>query len=1664
MGEVLPYVVAVEHHVKLPQLQDTIKELLFLVEDASRFVIEYKSDGAAVRAVRGFVSSNARDQVDRLVDRFGRLKEAFDRGIAAQVVQRVETLLGNADWNLLEKLIVPAASYDLGRSCLEGTRVEILDDIRSWALTLADSTTFFWLYGPAGCGKSAVSTSVSDILHGSGTLGASFFCKRDNEHLRKPENVISHLAASLGYRYPQYGAKIAEALRNEPELAHSSTMTRFAGLIVNPLQSIGQSTAADTLTVVVDAIDECGTASSRGDLIDCLLRMSSLASWLKVLVTSRPNEDVRDKLGSSGARIRRRDLFAEDEVNISRDIIAYVRGRMNAIPVEATGRDRWPQEQEIIQRSQRSNKLFIWARTACNLIQQSLDPGATLAQILAGQRSESAKETLGTIYTTALNEALGEAKDDAKTIQLCVGAIVLTGSRRPLPDAALAALLSKHVKPHVLSRVISRLGSVLYRDDQTAVRVLHQSFSDYMTEEDCPEVYRTDSVAQNASLAASCLEILLQGLRFNICRLLFKPHLLYWIKTLSLSKELHAIMDSMNQLMNWIKDSESNYARAAVEVYRFLTVAFVPISASAPHLYVSALAFGAANYETFRVLKSQFPNSLCVTKGFDLWNLPVNLCTIHVEGVVLCVSFSPDNQRVIAGSTDSKLRIWDAHAGTLLLEPLEGHRDSVTTVQVSPDGRRIVSGSEDMTVRVWDARTGTPLLKPLEGHTRAVTSIAVSADGRRIVSGSNDQTIRIWDTQTGVLLFEPLQPYSMRVTSVSISPGSQHIISGFWNKTVGVWDIETGAEVFGPLRAHSSCVSSVAIFPDGRRIVSGSYDKTIRIWSAHTGDLVLEPLQGHSDGVNSVAISSDGRRIVSGSVDTTIRIWDAQTGTALLEPLQGHSSSVNSVAISPDGQRIVSGSGDQTVRIWDAQAGTMPQKSLQGHSKFVNSVAISSDDKCIVSGSKDKTVRIWDRLTGAALVEPLQGHSDSVRSVAISSDGKRIVSGSDDDTIRIWDAQTGAALLTPLQGHSSSVTTVLISHDDRRIVSGSQDETIRVWDAETGVALFEPFRGHSDIVTSIAISCDNHCIISGSWDKTVRIWNSETGASLLQPLRGHTDSVECVTLSSDGRKIISGSRDGTVRIWDAQTGAALLSPLEGHIGIVNSVAISADGRYIVSGSGDYTVRIWDAQSGAEVRRPLRGHAGWVTSVAISSNGRYVASGSRDNTVRTWDIQADSPTGPGRVHAWSGLDSTETLPIWDAITGLGQLLPLKGHTDSVNSIAISSDNQYIVSGSNDLTIRIWDAKTGAAISSLPTGHSDDVSSVAISPDGQRIVSGSRDRTLRIWDARSGTMLLEPLDGHSGEVTSVAVSADGQRIISGSADSTIRVWDALTGTEIFEPLRGHSSKVTSVAISADGQFIISGFWDGTARIWNAQTGAALVEPLRGHTSIITSVAISQDGQYVVSGSHDNTMRVWDVQTGSTLLGPLRGHSDCVTSVVISPDSRHIVSASRDNTVRIWDAQTGATPFNPLRYSVGVSSVLFSPDGRRIMMGAGSMVLVWDSLPALSPLSIRELYRSPQRFVATILPNVAQNNRFIFITTSPARHLSSQVLSVELLNLLDSQGWICGPSGERMFWIPQGYVRHRFDQSLLAISTKAEDHPVAFDFSRARIGSDWLKIIEK
>jgi WD40 repeat protein len=545
------------------------------------------------------------------------------------------------------------------------------------------------------------------------------------------------------------------------------------------------------------------------------------------------------------------------------------------------------------------------------------------------------------------------------------------------------------------------------------------------------------------------------------------------------------------------------------------------------------------------------------------------------QGLVMAVAVLPDG-RVVSGSTDATLRVWDVESGQALVT-LAGHQGFILAVAVLSDGR-VVSGSADKTLRVWDVESGQ-VRATLAGHQGGVRAVVALPDGR-VVSGSADKTLHVWDVESEQIL-ATLTGHDDCVRALAVLPDGR-VVSGCSDRALRVWDVESG-KARATLEEHQGGVRAVAVLPD-MRVVSGSADKTLRVWDIESGK-ARATLAGHQGGVLVVAVLPDGR-VVSGSTDATLRVWDIESGQTAAT-LTGHQDWVRAIAVLPDG-RVVSGSDDRTLRVWDVESGPA-FTTLAGHQAGVEAIAVLPGGR-VVSGSADKTLRVWDVESGQTLAA-LAGHQSRVRVVA-ALPGGRIVSGSADKTLRVWDVESGQTLAA-LVGHQGWVMVVAVLPDGR-VISGSDDKTLRVWDVESGQTL-TTLAGHQGSVEAIAVLSDGR-VISGSVDGTLRVWDVESG-QCLATLTGHQGWVLVVAVLPDGR-VISGSDDKTLRIWDVESGQCLAT-LAGHHGWVMAVAALPDGR-VVSGSSDRTLRVWDVAS-RQLLAIVYGDASFESVAAVSQH-------------------------------------------------------------------------------------------------------------------------------------------------------------------------------------------------------------------------------------------------------------------------------------------------------------------------------------------------------------------------------------------------------------------------------------------------------------------------------
>ncbi|CAO3677227.1 unnamed protein product [Umbelopsis ramanniana] len=240
--------------------------------------------------------------------------------------------------------------------------------------------------------------------------------------------------------------------------------------------------------------------------------------------------------------------------------------------------------------------------------------------------------------------------------------------------------------------------------------------------------------------------------------------------------------------------------------------------------------------------------------------------------------------------------------------------------------------------------------------------------------------------------------------------------------------------------------------------------------------------------------------------------------------------------------------------------------------------------------------------------------------------------------------------------------------------------------------------------------------------------------------------------------------------------------------------------------------------------------------------------------------------------------------------------LTGHADNV--YCLQFDDEKIITGSRDRTIKFWNMKTRECMHTL-TGHEQSV--LCLRYDEEILVSGSSDQSVIVWDLQTLQMRYR-IVGHTEGVLDVVF--DKKYIVTCSKDSTIRIWDRATGNAI-RVISAHRGPVN--AIQLKDNVIVSASGDTFIKMWDIETGECLRE-FEGHTRGLACV--QYDGKRIVSGSNDKRIKVWDVKTGQCIM-TCEGHTGLVRTLKF--DDEKLISASYDQSIRVWDIRTGTPLLN-------------------------------------------------------------------------------------------------------------------------------------------------------
>ena len=350
-------------------------------------------------------------------------------------------------------------------------------------------------------------------------------------------------------------------------------------------------------------------------------------------------------------------------------------------------------------------------------------------------------------------------------------------------------------------------------------------------------------------------------------------------------------------------------------------------------LHIGLLNRWSARPRSARKLPMQFdgvvyrasfsPDSSQVVAGGDardtkvkIWNVNnshVTRAFRHGSGVNNS-TFSPDGSKIVTGSNDGVVRIWNLEKeGELDLQIDVGGNPAF--VQFNKDGSRLLIRTLEGAVGVWDAASGFPLFEPLALDGDCCFSV----DGKLVVLGGSDGLVRLIDSETGDVSRLGTR-HNSRI-SLSVSPGGQHIVTSAFADSLKVWDLSTGELAW--TTENPGSYLATAFHPNGDIVaacnaMNSDWDVgQIDVWNWRTGKRPVEALDCEGQiYAGALEFSPDGRFIAAGTVDGLLLIWEVSTGKQLYRTKQ-HSGKIWTVSFSADSKRLLTCSGDGTVKVFD---------------------------------------------------------------------------------------------------------------------------------------------------------------------------------------------------------------------------------------------------------------------------------------------------------------------------------------------------------------------------------------------------------------------------------------------------------------------------------------------------------------------------------------------------------------------------------------------------------------------------------------------------------------------------------------------------------------------------------------------------------------------------
>jgi WD40 repeat protein len=526
---------------------------------------------------------------------------------------------------------------------------------------------------------------------------------------------------------------------------------------------------------------------------------------------------------------------------------------------------------------------------------------------------------------------------------------------------------------------------------------------------------------------------------------------------------------------------------------------------------------------------------------------------------------------------------------------------------------------------------------------------------------------------------------------------------------------------------------------------------------------ILDP-QGHRSKVNRLLFLPDERSLVSCSDDKTIRVWDLTSNAVCTKTFRGgygdgYEGMVYSIALSPDNRWLAAGGwfSNDLIRVYDFRKG-VSAALLGGNSDVIHQLEFSRDGRYLASSSHDGRICVWTVSNGNfRLSENLHVHERPVYGITFSPDSRYLVSASYDHTVAVYDLTEKRLRYMMTNLHGAECFQAQFSPDGRQLATSGYDGTVRLWNftpdrLEAVRTLLSVPTNYTEV---ISFSPDGKTLAAGGKyfqdEKNRRYYplfliDTATG-TVRKIFTGHDNSVKSIVFSRSGKWIAStGGNNNEIYVFDAET-------------MTVHHRITSDGQAVFSlGFGDRNGKFYFGN--------VNDGYTWEANCSIR----------RSFSVNDLQVYANPNGNYNRTYIYGNHIIFDFHPkLFNRTIRIGtNEIELPKNYDTIHCYTLTPDGKYALVGSDFSLVRI-DTATGKVEGEF-VGHDGPVWALTVSDDGRFLVSGSDDQTIKIWDIASFQLIATFFAGSGNDWVLwspdgyYAASKNGSRYLGALTQST------------------------------------------------------------------------------------------------------------------------------------------------------------------------------------------------------------------------------------------------------------------------------------------------------